>query len=158
MKCPKKITMACFALLWSSCIFAQQSSIDPQIIETTFPGLNDTQQKELLNTMTSVNEKLSQNFKTMKLEPLICQGDMHYSKIHCFSRNYENHLKKEFNHYSGHKIAYGYGFSVILIHQIKPDDIPMQSQKPKFLIEEVYWNDTIESNQYQGNEVVTLGE
>ena len=42
------------------------------------------------------------------------------------------------------------------MHPIKQDDSSFVYEKPKFLIQENYWNNRTEANQYQGNELISL--
>ena len=130
--------------------------IDKTIISEAYPHLNELQQQEVYDLIHKTTEILATNFKNLGLQATICKHNLQFTKITCISKNESDHFKKELNHLYGYQNSYGFQFSLTLMHPIKQDDSSFVYEKPKFLIQENYWNNRIEANQYQGNELISL--
>jgi hypothetical protein len=141
---------------FASSLFANEIHIDKTLIFNAYPNLNELQQQEVYDLIHKTNDKLAANFKNLEIQATVCKHNLQFNKIICLSKNDSDHFKKEVNHLYGYQNSYGFQFSLTLMHPIKQDNASFVYEKPKFLIQENYWNNRIEANQYQGNELISL--
>jgi hypothetical protein len=148
----KFILILCFY----SSLYANEINVDKTVIAQAFPSLNEYQIEEILNQIHKTNDKLADNFKNLQLNPTYCKMNTTYNKFICRSKNDSDHLNKEQNHFYGYQNSYGFQFTLSLMQAIKLDRSNFTNEKPRFLIEQSFWNNRIETDVYQGNELIHL--